>query len=63
MTSHGWIILPSRDIQRQQQVHSCEILCGDQGGGQDTDQSCYSNLAGTCEVSYAQTRHPGSKGK
>ena len=35
--------------QRQQQVSSCEILCGDQGGGQDPDQSCYSNLAGTHE--------------
>ena len=35
--------------QRQQQVSSCEILCGDQGGSQDPDQSCYSNLAGTRE--------------
>ena len=35
--------------QRQQQVSSCEILCGDQGGGQDTDTPCYSNLAGTRE--------------
>ena len=33
--------------QRQQQVSSCEILCGDQGGSQDPDQSCYCNLAGT----------------
>ena len=35
--------------QRQQQVSSCEILCGDLGEGQDPDQSCYSNLAGTHE--------------
>ena len=35
--------------QRQQQISSCEILCGDQGGGQDPDQSCCSNLAGTHE--------------
>ena len=35
--------------QRQQQISACEILCGDQGGGQDPDQSCYSNLAGTRE--------------
>ena len=48
MTSHRWIILPTRDI-RQQQISSSEILCGDQGGGQDPDQSCYCNLAGTCE--------------
>ena len=35
--------------QRQQEVSSCEILCGDQGGGQDPDKLCYSNLAGTGE--------------
>ena len=34
--------------QRQQEVSSCEI-CGDQGGGQDPDKPCYSNLAGTHE--------------
>ena len=37
--------------QRQQQVSSCEILCGDQGGSQDPDQPCYCNLAGTHEGS------------
>ena len=35
--------------QRYQEVSSCEILCGDQGGGQDPDKPCYSNLAGTRE--------------
>ena len=35
--------------QRYQEVSSCEIICGDQGGGQDPDNPCYSNLAGTCE--------------
>ena len=34
---------------RQQEVSSCEILCGDQGGGLDPDKPCYSNLAGTHE--------------
>ena len=35
--------------QQRQEVLSCEIICCGQGGGQDPDQSCYSNLAGTCE--------------
>ena len=47
--SHGWIILPTWDIRGQQEVSSCEVLCGDQGGGQDPDKPCYSNLAGTRE--------------
>ena len=47
MTSHGWIILPTRDIR--QQVSSSEVLRGDQGGSQNPDQSCYCDLAGTRE--------------
>ena len=54
MTSHGWIILPTQDIRGQQQVSSCEILCGDQGGSQDPDQSCNCNLAGTREGSMSK---------
>ena len=46
--SHGWIILPSQDI-RHQEVSSCEVLCGNQGGSQDPDKPCYSNLAGSRE--------------
>ena len=44
--SHRWI---NSGHQRQQEVSSYEILCGDQGGGQDPDKPCYSNLAGTLE--------------
>ena len=40
--------------QRQQEVSSCKILCGDQGGGQDPDKPCYSNLAETCEGQMAK---------
>ena len=35
--------------QQRQEVSSCEILCCGQGRGQDPDQSCYINLAGTHE--------------
>ena len=34
---------------QRQQVSSSEVLCGDQGGSQDPDQSCYCDLAGTRE--------------
>ena len=48
MTSHGWIILPTRDI-RDNKFQSSEVLRGDQGGSQNPDQSCYCDLAGTRE--------------
>ena len=54
LTSHGWIILPTRDIRDTKKFSSCEILCGDQGGGQDPDKPCYSNLAGTREGSMSK---------
>ena len=48
MTSHRWIILPTRDI-RDNKFHPSEVLRGDQGGSQNPDQSCYCNLAWTRE--------------
>ena len=49
MTSHGWIILPTRDIRDSNKFHPVRYYVVIQGGGQDPDQSCYSKLAGTRE--------------
>ena len=32
-------------LRTSKKITSCEVLCGGQGGGQDTDQPCNSNLA------------------
>ena len=44
MTSQGWIILPTRDIRDNKKFSSSEVLCGDQGGSHNPDQSCYLRL-------------------
>ena len=36
--------------QRQQEVSSCEILCGDQGGGQDPDSHATATWLGLMKV-------------
>ena len=48
MTSHGWIILPTRDI-RDNKFHPVRYYVVTRGGSQNPDQSCYCDLAGTRE--------------
>ena len=36
--------------QRQQEISSCEVLCGDQGGGQDPDKPATVTWLGLVKV-------------
>ena len=47
--SHGWIILPTRDIRDTKKFHPVRYYVVTREEGQDPDKPCYSNLAGTRE--------------
>ena len=62
MTSHGWIILPTRDIRDSNKFHLWDTMWwpGRRPGSWSVMQQ---QLGWDSWRSYVQTRHPGSKGK